>query len=116
MIIKIKNLRLKTIVGVYEWEQNYLRDIIINLRIETDNNASMQSDQLSDTIDYDVIIAKIKNFAENNRCQLIEKMVGSILDEIMQDSRIKKCRLEIDKVGVYEELDSLSVTQIRKRK
>lgn len=113
MIIKIKNLRLKTIIGVYEWEESFDREIIVNVIIETDHNSSMQSDNVKDVIDYDVIVNKIKNFIDTNRCQLIEKMVGEILTLIMQDKRINKCTLEIDKLKVYDFVDSCSVTETR---
>lgn len=113
MIIKIKNLRLKTIIGVYKWEENFDREIIVNAIIETNHVQSMQSDNVKDAIDYDVIVNKIKNFVENSRCKLIEKMVGEILNLIMEDKRITKCTLEIDKLKVYDFVDSFSVAQTR---
>ena len=113
MIIKIKNLRFKTFLGIHQWEKHIEREIIINAVIETDHNLAMQSDNIADTIDYDVIIAKIKNFIENNHCQLIEKMVGEIMNLIMEDQRIKSCQLEIDKMGVVANVDSFSVVEKR---
>jgi len=116
MIIKIKNLRLKTIIGVYEWEQSIAREIIINIEIETDHRVSMQSDNIEDALDYDIIVAKIKKFIGANHFKLVERMVLKVIDLIMEDKRIKKCQLEIDKVGAIDDIDSFSVTQIRERK
>ena len=113
MIINIKNLRIKTNIGVYNWEKEFPRQIIINAEIETDDTKAMQSDNLKDAVDYDIIINKIKNFIENNHCHLIEKMVGEILDLIMEDKRIKKCTLEIDKLKVYDFVDAFSVKETR---
>ena len=36
MIIKIENLKLRTIVGIYEWEKKTKQDIVINVEIEFD--------------------------------------------------------------------------------
>lgn len=115
MIIKIKNLKLQTILGVYEWEKTIDRDIIINAEITSDNLSSLRSDNIEDTIDYDILISKIKNLIENKRFKLIEAMAQGLIDVIMEDKRISKCKLEIDKVGVVEGVDSFSVTleQIR---
>ena len=115
MIIKIKNLKLQTILGVYEWEKTIDRDIIINAEITTDNLSSLRSDNIEDTIDYDILISKIRNLIKDNRFKLIEAMAQGLVDVIMEDKRIFKCKLEIDKVGVVEGVDSFSVTleQIR---
>lgn len=110
MIIKIKNLKLKTIIGVYDWEQNIDRDITINAQITTDCNQSLQSDDLNDAIDYDEIVTKIKNVIAAKRYNLVEKMIQDVMDEIMSDSRLKKCILEIEKVGAVADLESFSVT------
>ena len=37
-------------------------------------------------------------------------MAQDMMNEIMQDSRISKCKLEIDKVGAVESLESFSIT------
>ncbi len=115
MIIKIKNLKIDTILGVYEWENNHPRTLLFNVEIESDCNQAMISDNIKDTIDYDHITNQIRDYVVNNRCCLIEKMVGQILDLIMQDERIAKCTLEVDKLKVYDFVDSFSVTQTRIR-
>ncbi len=109
MIIKIKNLRLKTILGIYEWEENVDREIIINAKIHTNFDRALISDEISDALDYDDIVTKIKNLISNKRYRLVEKMAQDIMNEIMQDRRISKCKLEIDKVGAVESLESFSI-------
>lgn len=116
MIIRIKNLKLESFVGVYDWEKKHKRTLVFNVAIEVDDEASAKSDKISDTVDYDKIIAKIKDYVANNYCHLIEKMAGDILDLIMQDQRIKECSLEVDKLQVYDFLDSFSVQKTAKRK
>lgn len=110
MLIKIKNLKLKTILGVHAWEENINREIIINAEIETNDLSSLSSDDIKDTIDYDILILKIKNLVNSKRFKLIEKMAAEIMREIMEDARISRCKLEIDKVGVIADVDSFSVT------
>lgn len=115
MLIKIKNFRLKTIIGIHEWEEKVDREIIINAEIDTDFVASLHSDNIADTIDYDNIITKIKNLISKNRFKLIEKLAQEIMNKIMEDNRIKRCKLEVDKVGVVESVESFSVTIEQKR-
>lgn len=116
MLIKIKNLRLRTFLGVYDWEKNHDREIIINAEITTDYNNSLETDEISDTLDYSVLIAKIKTLVAQKRFKLIEKLAAQIMKKIMEDKRIKKCTLEVDKVGVVEGVESFSVTITEEQK
>lgn len=110
MLLKIKNLKLQTILGVHLWEEKINREIIINVEIESDFVKSLQSDDINDTIDYDLITTKIKNLIASKRFKLVETMAQNIMDEIMQDLRVKRCKIEIDKVGAIEAVESFSVT------
>jgi FolB domain-containing protein len=109
MIIKIKNLRLKTVIGIFDWESNVDREIIINVEISSNSLKGLHSDNISDAIDYDQLISKIKNLVASNRFKLVEKLAQTLMDEILTDKRISRCKLEIDKVGAVENVDSFSV-------
>ncbi len=113
MIIRIKNLTLVTNIGIYQWEKNYPRTLVFNAEIETSFDDKNKSDDIKNVIDYDAIIEKIKNFVESNYCQLIERMAEEILEIIMQDKRIERCTLEIDKCKLYDFLDSCSITKTK---
>jgi FolB domain-containing protein len=116
MIIKLKNLHLKTIIGIHKWEDDIERKMLVNIEIETDHTKSMKSDNIKDTIDYDLIANDIKNLVKNNRFKLVERMADEILNLIMANTKVKKCKLEIDKIGAVADLDSFSITDIRERK
>ncbi len=116
MLIKIKNLKLHTIIGVHNWEKTFNREIIINAEIESDFTQSLESDNIEDTIDYDIITTKIKNLITQSRFKLIEKMAQEVMNKIMEDNRIKRCKLEIDKVAVVENVEAFSVTIEQYRK
>lgn len=109
MLIKIKNLKLKTIIGVYEWEEKFLREIIINAEIETDFLQSTVSDDIADTVDYELVSNKIKKLVAQNRYKLIEKLAAEIVNLILEDKKIKRCKVEVDKVGIIENSDSVAV-------
>lgn len=110
MLIKIKNLRLTTFLGIHAWEEYLNREIIINAEIETNHTTSLASDNIEDTISYEDIVLKIRNLLETNRFKLIEKMAGEIMKKIIEDRRIKRCKLEVDKIGVIDGIDSFSIT------
>jgi FolB domain-containing protein len=110
MLLKIKNLKLKTILGVHDWEENVDREIIINAEIETNATSSLDNEDLKDVVDYELIAIKIKDLVAKTRFRLIEKMTKEMLDKIMEDPRIIRCKLEIDKVGAVNFVESASIT------
>ncbi len=115
MIIKIKNFKLETILGIYEWEQTTMRPVVINAEIHTNFDNAKFSNSIDETIDYDTIIKQIKNYVSSKKFQLIEKMNQEILEMIMSDGRIDRCILEIDKIGVIKDVESFSVTLTKER-
>jgi dihydroneopterin aldolase len=115
MLIRIKNLKIKTILGIHDWEKTIDRQIIINAEIETDFEESLKSDNIADTIDYDNLTTKIKKLIAEKKFKLVEKMAAEVINIIMEDKRIKKCKLEIDKVGAVDGVESFSIAIEQKR-
>jgi dihydroneopterin aldolase len=108
MLIQIKNLKVKTVIGVYEWEEKIQRELIFNIEIKLKSEKSLSSDKLEDSVDYDEIIAIVKKISKK-RFALIEKMGGEIIKEILQDKRIKSCKISIDKTAIYKDVESCCV-------
>ncbi|MEE9543962.1 MAG: dihydroneopterin aldolase [Thermodesulfobacteriota bacterium] len=115
MIIRIKDLKLRTIIGFKEWEREKKQDITINLRIETDETGAAQSDDVKDTIDYKVITKRIITEVEATDFKLLEALSGFILDLVMEDERIEKSTVEIDKPHALRFTRSVSIEMTRKR-
>jgi D-erythro-7,8-dihydroneopterin triphosphate epimerase len=108
MIICIKNLRVSSILGVYEEERRKERDIIINIRLEYDAQTAMKSDGLEDALDYKVVRDRIVNFVEGTQFKLLEKLADGIVQELAQDKRISKLHLEVDKPHALRLAESVS--------
>ena len=110
MKIRIKNLRLRTIIGANEWERKVLQDVIINVKIELEGEAAVKSDNLEDTIDYKKLSKEIINMAEDSHFQLLESLAKRILDLIMKDDRVQNVFVEVDKPHALRFADSVSLS------
>jgi D-erythro-7,8-dihydroneopterin triphosphate epimerase len=115
MIIRIKNLRLRCIIGINDWERENKQDVIINLKIEFDGEAAAASDDISHTVNYRTITKQIIELVEGSDFGLIEKLCSRILDVCMADPKVKKAKVEIDKPGALRFSDSVSMSDSRKR-
>ena len=72
MIIRVKNLRLRTIIGLNDWERKKEQDILINLKIQVDDETAVASDDLADGVDYKTIKYRIVEEVEKTSFFLIE--------------------------------------------
>ena len=115
MIIRIKDLRLRTIIGFKEWEREKSQDITINLMIETDDIRAVQTDEVRDAIDYKVITKRIIKEVEATDFKLLERLAGFVLDLILEDERIERATVEIDKPHALRFARSASVELTRER-
>jgi len=109
MKIKIKNLRLRTIVGIHAWEQKTKQDIVINIRLEFDGSQVSETEDIKDTIDYKSLKKRIIKQVENSRFFLLEKLASTILDIVMNNPRVCRATVEVDKPQALRFADSVSV-------
>lgn len=112
-IIRIKNLRLRCIIGIFEWEKKEKQDVILNVTIDFDAAQSSQSDHIEDTIDYKEITKKIIDMVENSSFNLLEKLAMQVLNIACAHPLVNQATVEIDKPGALRFSDSVSLTLSR---
>lgn len=109
MKIRIKDLRLRCIIGLHDWEREVRQDVVINIEIEFDNATSASSDDISDSINYKKLTKEIIGKVEKSDFKLIERLAGMIVETVMSDERVGKVIVEIDKPHALRFADSVSV-------
>ena len=108
MTICVKNLRVSTILGVYEEERRTERDIVINVRLEYDAGAAIASDALEDALDYKHVRDGIVRFVTGTQFKLLEKLADGIVQVLTEDVRITRLHLEVDKPHALRLAESVS--------
>mgnify|MGYP006193322953 CR=1 FL=1 len=78
-VIKIKNLRLRTFIGINEDEIKNKQDVVINARIQYSAEAAANSDEMDKALNYRTITKQIIALVENNRFALLEKLTADVL-------------------------------------
>jgi FolB domain-containing protein len=109
MQINIKNLRVQTIIGAYDWEREKPQELIVNARIDFDGAKAAASDELADALDYKALKERIMAEAEGSRLRLVEKLAANICRLIMEDARVLRADVEVDKPRALSHADSVSV-------
>ena len=79
-IIRIKNLRLRTFIGIKEEEINKRQEIDFNVSILDPAYKARTSDDINDALNYRTVTKNIIQHVENNRFSLLEKLTQDVLD------------------------------------
>jgi len=115
MIIKIENLKLRTIVGIYDWEKETKQDVIINIEMEFDGTKAIDTDNIEHTVDYKTITKQIIKMVEGTDFNLIERIAGEAISIVMDNEKVDKASVRVDKPGALRFTDTVSVTQTQNR-
>ncbi len=115
MLIRIKDLRAQTIIGVNDWERSELQEVCVNIEFEFDGQSAAESDDLSEAVDYASLTQSIVAGLGQWKFFLLEKLASEILAIIMADARVEQATVEVDKPGAIPQARSVSATVSAKR-
>lgn len=113
--IRITDLSLRTIIGIFDWERKTKQDIVINIELDFDASRAAASDDVHDTVDYKAITKKVIDVVEGSSYYLLEKLTQRVLDLIMEDPRVLAAVVRIDKPQALRFARSVSVELSSKR-
>jgi D-erythro-7,8-dihydroneopterin triphosphate epimerase len=108
--IKIKNLRLRTFIGIKDDEINNKQDVIINAKIQYSANNAANSDDMNNALNYRTITKQIIELVEMNRFSLLEKLTADVLSLASAHPAVHFAEVEIDKPYALRFADSVSLT------
>ncbi|MBF0195073.1 MAG: dihydroneopterin aldolase [Magnetococcales bacterium] len=108
--IEIKDLQLRCIIGIQDWERKTLQDVLINLTMFTDLTASGKSDNIDDTVNYKTLCKQIIAMTEASSFFLVEKLASAIADLALGDERVEMVQVTVEKPGALRFARSVGVT------
>ena len=89
--------------------------MIINIEVAFDGEKAGQSDDITDTVDYKAVKQRIRTEVESSHYKLLEALAAHILDIAMEDEKVQRASVEVDKPHALRFADSVSVTCSRER-
>ncbi|MCE9683216.1 dihydroneopterin triphosphate 2'-epimerase [Halomonas alkalisoli] len=108
--IRIKNLRLRTYIGIKDDEIQNRQDVVINAIIRYRADNAVAFNHIEQALNYRTITKAVIALVEDNRFLLLERMTREILDLIMSHEAVLTAQVEIDKPHALRFADSVSVT------
>lgn len=113
--IRIKDLRLRTYIGIKEEEILNKQDVLINLSILYPAQAAVQGNDIEQALNYRTITKAIIRHVEENRFALLERLTQEILDLVMANQAVHYAEVEVDKLHALRFAESVSITLAAQR-
>jgi len=109
--LRIKNLKLRIIVGIDPEERIHKQDVLINITADIDDSKVIQTEDINDTLNYRNLAKSIIDFVEKSEFHLLETLVDKVLNLVMSNDMVIRASVEIDKTTVLRYCDSVSLSK-----
>ncbi len=113
--IHIRELRLRCILGLRDWERRKKQEIAIDLTLHADLRAACRSDAIGDTVDYSTLKQRVIDLVEASQFQLVERLAQAVADLCLEEARVRRAEVTIDKAGALRFARSVAVSITRER-
>ena len=114
--IRIRGLKVETIVGVHDWERKLPRTVVIDLELATDVARAARSDALKDALDYNAVAQAVSAYVGASKFQLVETLAQHLAEKLQKDFAVAWLKLELHKPGAVAGAQDVSVSIERGKK
>ena len=95
----INDLRIETIIGIYDWERKVRQTISLDLEMGADIRRAAETDSIEDTLNYKAVAKRLIAFVEASEYQLVETLAEKIAAIVLSEFTVPWLRLTVHKPG-----------------
>ena len=107
--ILIKDLVIKILVGIHNFEKKKKLRVRFNVEINIDPNLKPKEKNLDSIVNYEDIIKNIKKITNKKHYPLLETLSEEIFFRLFKDTKIKKIKLRIEKLDIIKNTSSVGI-------
>jgi FolB domain-containing protein len=111
----IKDLLVRGIIGVNDWERKRAQDILINITLFTDTRRAAETDHINDCVNYSTMSKRIQAHAESAERLTVEALANDLAKICLEDKGVQKVILRVEKPGAVRFAKSVGVEIERSR-
>jgi len=98
-IIYLHDLRIDTIIGIYDWERRMRQTVTLDLDMAADNRRAAATDNIDDTLNYKAVAKRLFAFVGDSEFQLVETLAERVAEIILQEFQVSWVRVRLNKKG-----------------
>lgn len=113
--ILVRDLLVRGILGINDWEREQPQDILVNLTLFTDLRRAGFSDDIADTANYRTITKKILTHVETATRYTVEALAADIARLCLAEPGVTRVVVRVEKPGALRFARSVGVEIDRSR-
>ena len=98
-IVYIRDLKIDTVIGIFDWERAIRQTVSIDIEMATDIRKAAETDCIDDALDYKSVAKRIIGFVEQSEFELVETMAEKICSIVLTEFDVPWLRLRLSKPG-----------------
>lgn len=105
----IRDLRVETVVGIFDWERRIKQTVILDLDMSADIRRAAHSDRIEDTLDYKAVAKRVSQFVSAAQFQLVETLAEQIAALVIKEFQVAHVKITLHKPGAVSGSRSVGV-------
>jgi dihydroneopterin aldolase len=98
-IVYIRELEIRTIIGIYDWEREQRQIVSLDLEMGSDIAKAAATDTIENALDYKAVAKRLINFIENSEFYLVETMAEQVTEIVLKEFNVPWVKLRLGKPG-----------------
>jgi FolB domain-containing protein len=111
----IKDLLVRGIIGINDWEREHPQNILINIAVLTDTRRAGQTDDIADCVDYKTLAKTVQRHAESAHRLTVEALANDLAAICLEKPGVLKAIVRVEKPGAVRFAASVGVEVERSR-
>ena len=97
--IFLEELRIDTIIGIWEWERRIRQTVVIDLEMSADIARAAATDDVADTLNYKSVAKRLQQFIGESSFQLVETLAERIAAIVRDEFDVAWVKVTVHKPG-----------------
>jgi FolB domain-containing protein len=105
----IKDLLVRGIIGIRDWEREKPQDILINVTVFSDITRAAETDNIAYCVDYSALAKKVQTHAETAARLTVEALANDLAEICLNEKGVTKAIVRVEKPGAVRFAKSVGV-------
>lgn len=98
-IIYLSELKIETIIGIWDWERKIKQEIVIDLEMGADIARAAATDHIDDTLNYKAVAKRLIQFVGDSEFQLVETLAERVAAIVRDEFDVPWVKVKVNKRG-----------------
>ena len=108
-IVFIEDLRIETVIGLYDWERRVRQTLSFDIEMAFDNTAAAADDDIALTLNYKEVSKRLIDYVGASRFGLVETLAERCVAIIREEFAVRWVRLKLSKLGAVRGAKAVGV-------